>query len=77
MGGRSNRCGLRDYLGDVRKKKDWIYKINEPAWYYVIPTFIYSIASGNWMIFYVFTIYIIFYDLAKYFFFYQKKYDQL
>ena len=69
--------GLRDYLGDVRKKKDWIYKINEPAWYYVIPTFIYSIASGNWMIFYTFTVYIIFYDLAKYFFFYQKKYDQL
>lgn len=69
--------GLRDYLGDVRKKKDWIYKINEPAWYYVVPTFIYGVASGNWMIFYTFTIFIIFYDLAKYLLYYQKKYDLL
>lgn len=69
--------GLRDYLGDVRKKKDWFYKINEPAWYYVIPTFIYGIVSGNWAVFYTFTVYIIFYDLVKYVFYYQKKYDQL
>ncbi len=69
--------GLRDYLGDVRKKKDWLYKINEPAWYYVIPTLIYGLFSGNWIIFFTFTIYIIFYDLVKYFFFYRKQYDQL
>lgn len=69
--------GLRDYLGDVRKIKDWFYKINEPAWYYVIPTFIYGIFSGNWVIFFVFTIYIIFYDLAKYLLFYMKQYDNL
>lgn len=69
--------GLRDYLGDIRKKKDWLYKINEPAWYYVIPTAIYGMFSNNWVIFSVFTIYIIFYDLAKYSLFYMKKYRTL
>lgn len=69
--------GLRDYLGDIRKKKDWLYKINEPAWYYVIPTAIYGMFTSNWMIFIVFTVYIIFYDLAKYLLFYMKQYSQL
>ena len=69
--------GLRDYLGDVRKKKDWLYKINEPAWYYIVPTAIYGIFTGNWKIFIVFTIYIIFYDLIKYGLFYLKKYPKL
>jgi len=69
--------GLRDYLGDVRKKKDWLYKMNEPAWYYIIPTAIYGIFTGNWMVFIVFTIYIIFYDLIKYGLFYLKKYPKL
>ena len=69
--------GLRDYLGDIRKKKDWLYKINEPAWYYVIPTAIYGIFSNNWTIFVIFTVYIIFYDLAKYSLFQMKKYHKL
>jgi hypothetical protein len=69
--------GLRDYLGDVRKKKDWLYKINEPAWYCVIPTAIYGIFTSNWIIFYVFTVSIIFYDLTKYNLLYMKKYRKL
>jgi hypothetical protein len=69
--------GLRDYLGDVRKKKDWLYKINEPAWYYVIPNVIYGMITNNWIIFLVFTIYITFYDLTKYFLFYTGKYSNL
>ncbi len=68
---------LRDYLGDIRKKKDWFYKINEPAWYYVIPPAVYGFFTNNWLIFYVFTIYIIFYDLTKYYLFYTKKYSKL
>jgi len=69
---------LRDYLGDVRKKKDWLYKINEPAWiYYVIPTAVYGFITNDWIIFFVFTIYIIFYDITKYFLFYLKKYPKL
>ena len=69
--------GLRDYLGDIRKKKDLLYYINEPAWYYIIPTAIYGIFTGNWMIFIVFTIYIVFYDLVKYGLFYTKKYSKI
>ena len=57
---------FKDYLGDVRKKKDRLYKINEPAWYYVIPTAIYAIFTNEWTIFIVFTVYITFYNLAKY-----------
>jgi len=57
---------LRDYTGEVRKKKNWIYKYNEHPWYYVIPTAIYGFFTGNWVIFFVFTIYIIFYDVIKY-----------
>ena len=68
---------LRDYLGDIRKKKDWWYKLNEPAWYYVIPPAIYGIFTSNWVIFIVFTVYIIFYDLSKYSLFYMKKYHKL
>ncbi|MBS3094717.1 hypothetical protein J4474_03555 [Candidatus Pacearchaeota archaeon] len=68
---------LRDYLGDVRKKKDWLYKINEPAWYYVIPTAIYGFVTSNWIIFIVFTVYIIFYDLTKYLLYSMKKYKEL
>lgn len=69
--------GLRDYLGDVRKKKDWLYKINEPAWYYVIPTAIYGVCTNNWVIFVIFTIYIVGYDLAKYGLLYLKVYNKI
>ena len=69
--------GLRDYLGDVRKKKDWIYKINEPAWYYVAPTFAYGAVSGNWVIFFTFTTYIVFYNAVKYLFYHFDQYHQL
>jgi len=69
--------GLRDYLGDIRKKKDWLYKTNEVAWYYIIPTAIYGYFTGNWLIFIVFTVFIIFYDLVKYGLFYLKKYLEL
>lgn len=69
--------GLRDYLGDVRQKKDWIYKINEPAWYYVIPPVVYGAYTNNWVIFLVFTTYILGYDFTKYYLFYKKNYIKL
>lgn len=58
--------GLRDYFGNIRKKKDWLYKINEPALYYIIPTFIYSLITGVWIVFFVFTVYRISYNIVKY-----------
>lgn len=69
--------GLRDYLGNVRQKHDWIYAINEPAWYYVIPPLIYASVTGNWLLFWVSTVYIVFYDLVKYGFFYSHRYANL
>ncbi len=69
--------GLRDYLGDVRKKKDWLYKINEPMWYYFVPPAVYGTVSGNWGVFFVFTIYGVAYDLVKYGLFYARAYQKL
>lgn len=57
---------IRDYLGDVRKKKDWLYKVNEIAWYYAIPTAIYSAITGTWVVFWVFTLYRFSYNIVKY-----------
>lgn len=68
---------LRDYTGEIRKKKDWIYKYNEHPWYYIIPTAIFGVFTGNWAIFVVFTVYIVFYDLVKYGLFYAGKYKKL
>lgn len=69
--------GLRDYLGDKRQKNDWWYKINEPAWYYVLPPLIYCFVFGNWIIFAVTTVYIISYDLVKYSLFKLGMYNKL
>ena len=68
---------LRDYTGEVRKKKDWIHKYNEHPWYYIIPTAVYGLFTGNWIIFSVFSIYIISYDIVKYGLFSMKKYHNL
>lgn len=69
--------GLRDYLGDIRQKRDWLFKINEPAWYYTFPTLVYAIFTDNWVLCVVFTSYIVFYNLTKYVLFYTKSYQKL
>ncbi len=62
---------IKDYFDDIINSKGLLYYITEPGWYYIIPTLIYSIITNQWLVFYVFTIYIIFYDIVK--FSLQKK----
>lgn len=57
---------LRDYIGNVRDQRDFWYWLNEPAWYYVIPPFVYSLVTGNWLIFGVLAIYRASYNSLKY-----------
>lgn len=63
---------LRDYIGDKIKNKNKLHKIYDNfMWYYPIPTLIYCFLYGNWIIFWAFFTYTIFYDLTKYI--YKKK----
>lgn len=58
---------LKDYIDDVLKRKDLIYKLNEIMLYYPIPTLIYSILFNDWIVFFVFLFYTISYNLTKYY----------
>ncbi len=57
---------LKDVMDDVYKRRDWLQKLTESGWYYVVPAFVYAILTNQWIVFYTFTTYIIFYDLVKY-----------
>lgn len=56
----------KDYFDDVLKSNGILHTISESGWYYVVPTFIYAFFTNQWIIFYVFTTYIVFYDIVKY-----------
>ncbi len=63
---------VRDYIGDKIKKKNKLQSIyDDVMWYYSIPTLIYCLIYGNWIIFGAFLVYEIAYDLTKYI--YKKK----
>lgn len=57
---------LRDYIGNVRTKRDWLYLVNEPAWYYVIPPAIYGLVTGEWLLFALLAVYRVSYNIVKY-----------
>jgi hypothetical protein len=57
---------IRDYLGDVVKRKSSLYTISESGWYYAVPTLIYSLLTTRWLVFVIFTTYIVSYDIVKY-----------
>jgi hypothetical protein len=58
---------LKDYIDDVLKKKEgFLVILNEAMLYYPIPTFVYCLIYGNWIVFWVFLLYTISYDLTKY-----------
>jgi len=57
---------LRDYIGNVRTKRDWLYMINEPAWYYVIPPAIYGLVTGEWLLLVLLATYRVSYNIIKY-----------
>lgn len=56
----------KDYLGDVRKKRDLLFKINEIAPYNFIVAFAYSFVTGIWIVFVAIFFSTISYDLIKY-----------
>ena len=56
---------LKDIMGDYFKRNDWLQKFTESGWYYVIPTLIFAYFTSAWIIFYVFTTYIVFYNIVK------------
>lgn len=59
---------LKDYVDDIlKKKKGLLVNLNEAMLYYPVPTFIYCLLYGNWIAFYAFLIYTVFYDLTKYY----------
>lgn len=62
----------RDYIGDKIKKKNKLQSLYDNImWYYPIPTFIYCLFYGDWIIFWVFLVYTIAYDITKVI--YKKK----
>lgn len=71
---------LKDYIDDIlvrknKKKKDLFYHLNESMLYYPIPTFIYSLITKEWIVFYAFLLYTIAYNLTKNY--YHKKFTKL
>jgi hypothetical protein len=60
--------GLKDYVDDIlKKRKTLFFTLNEAMLYYPIPTLVYCLIYGNWIVFYVFLLYTVFYDLTKYY----------
>jgi len=58
---------LKDYVDDVlKKKKGTLVFLNEIMIYYPIPALIYCILYGNWIVFWVFLLYTISYNIIKY-----------
>ena len=59
--------GLKDYVNDkLRKENGLLFILTESMLYYPVPTFIYCLLYGNWIVFYVFLVYTISYNLTKY-----------
>ena len=57
--------GIKDYFDDVVKKQGVLGKLSEMMLYYPIPTFIYCSIYGNWLLFWIFTLYTIAYNVTK------------
>jgi hypothetical protein len=63
---------LKDYVDDILKKKQGVLvSLNEAMLYYPVPTFIYCLMYGNWVIFMVFLVFTVAYDITKQI--YKKK----
>ena len=63
---------LKDCVDDYLKKRKGAFALlSEIMLYYPIPTLIYCLMYGNWIVFWVFFCYTLFYNLIKYY--YKKK----
>ncbi len=56
---------MKDYANDVFHLKSFWAILNESMLYYPIPTFIYALLFGNWLLFTIFTIYMLSYNIIK------------
>ena len=56
---------IKDYIDDVLKKNGLFATINEAMLYYPIPTFIYCMLYGNWIVFWIFLFYTTAYNITK------------
>jgi len=58
--------GAKDYMDDVLgRRKGILFFISELMLYYPIPTFVYCLVYGNWIVFFAFSVFIIAYKLTK------------
>ncbi len=57
---------IRDELDDVQKRSDWLQKIFEFSWYYIVVPLVYSIITGDWLLFWAFIAYLAGYNVIKY-----------
>ncbi|MDO8660662.1 MAG: hypothetical protein Q7K43_02125, partial [Candidatus Woesearchaeota archaeon] len=57
---------IRDELDDVQKRTDWVQKIFEFSWYYIAAPLVYSLITGDWLLFWAFIAYIAGYNMIKY-----------
>lgn len=63
---------LRDYVGDkLRVRGGMLTLYDQIMWYYPIPTLIYCLLYGNWIVFWTFLTFTVGYDTTK--FIYKKK----
>ncbi|MBI3572476.1 hypothetical protein HY091_03025 [Candidatus Kaiserbacteria bacterium] len=56
---------LKDQLDDVIHVKGMAFILSETMLYYPIPTFLYCLFYGNWILFWIFATYTVAYDLTK------------
>lgn len=57
---------IRDYYGNHRQKKDILFAINEPGFYYIVATLIYSFLVREYTAFFAFTLMQLSYNFIKY-----------
>lgn len=56
---------LKDLIDDYYKRTDWLQKVTESGWHYYIPSLVYAFYTSHWIVFYVFTIHKLSYNIVK------------
>ncbi len=68
---------LKDHIGNVRIKRDVLYKLNELAPYSILVSLAYSALTDNWIVFFAFTISTASYSFVKFYFLKRGWYARL
>jgi hypothetical protein len=67
---------IRDHYGKI-KQPDWLYQLNEPAWYYLLVPLGFWWATGHWIVLVVFPLYRLAYSGVKYGLYWRGSYTKL